>query len=268
VGRCDGAPPVERGWDLAGFALAAALSAYGVALVAGVVYTGHPHGGVGASLGVIAMTVPVLWARRAPLLAAVCLGVAAPINVAAFGSLVGCGAALPAVFYVMVCLGVPRWSWRAGIGSLFAIGSLATQTVYDPKLGAETLPVFVVIAAAFYGCGRLVGQRIEAVSTLRQHNAELIEQRERLAALSITIERDRVAGQLDFALVQALHHILALSTEGRDLLTRTDPGIDRSVEAQATFAEIEDDGRRALTSMRAVLTGLHRLPHDDSALAE
>jgi hypothetical protein len=181
---------------------------------------------------------------------------------------VRCGAALPAVFYVMVCLGVPRWSWRAATGSFFAVGSLASQTVYDPKLGAETLPVFVAIAAAFYGCGRLVGQRIEAVHSLRERNAELIEQRERLANLSITIERERVAGQLNSSLVQSLRHIVAVSTEGRDLLTENDEGIDHAVEARAAFAEIEDGGRQALTSMRTVLTGLHSLRRSGHAHVE
>src|SRR5271154_2447689 len=201
-------PPVARAWDVTGIVLAAFLSLYGIALTTGVVHTGHPHGSVGAATGVLAMTLPVLWARRSPTPAAVCLCIAAPINVVAFGSLVRCGATLPAVFYVAFCLGIPRSSWRTVLGVILLCGSLAIQAIFDPKLGLETFPFFVVIAAAFIGCGHLVGQRIESVTVLRQRYAELVEQRERSTALSMAIEREHVAIQLDQALRFSLEHIV------------------------------------------------------------
>lgn len=263
MGRPARRVPIGRRSDPIGIVLAAALSTYGIALALGAVHTGHPHGGVGASVGVLAMTLPVLWARRAPLLAAAILGVAAPLNVLVFGSLVRCGATLPAVFYVAVCLGIPRWDRRAGLGILFLVGSLACQAVYDPKLGSDTLPVFLVIAAAFYGSGRLIGQRIEAVSTLRRHNAELVEQRKRSAALATAIERERMAGQLDLVLGQTLDHIVIVSTAGRESLVKRGDGTDQHVDWRKTFADIEESGRGALASMRAVLSGLHRDRPDD-----
>ena len=48
-------------------AAAILLSVYAVGLV------NHQHGGVGASVGVLAMTLPVAWRRRAPVAAAVVL---------------------------------------------------------------------------------------------------------------------------------------------------------------------------------------------------
>jgi hypothetical protein len=39
-------------------AAAAALSVYAAGLTSGVLHTSHPHGGVGASIGVLAMTLP------------------------------------------------------------------------------------------------------------------------------------------------------------------------------------------------------------------
>ena len=56
------------GWTVAGLSVldivaAVILSGYAVALTSGAVPTGHPHGGAGASAGVLAMTLPVAWRR-------------------------------------------------------------------------------------------------------------------------------------------------------------------------------------------------------------
>ena len=87
-------------WTVAGLsvldiAAAVILSAYAVALTSGVVHTSHPHGGVAASIRVLAMTLPVAWCRRWPLAAAGVLAAAAVLNGVLFGPMVRCGAALP-----------------------------------------------------------------------------------------------------------------------------------------------------------------------------
>jgi len=66
-------------WTVAGLGvldLAVLLSGYAVALVSGVIPTGHPHGGAAASVGVLAMTLPVAWRRPAPLAAAAVMAAA------------------------------------------------------------------------------------------------------------------------------------------------------------------------------------------------
>jgi hypothetical protein len=255
-------PPSRWMWDLAGIMLAGGLSVYAVGLTSGLIPTGHPHGAVGASIGVLAMTLPVLWARRAPLAAAICLGAAAPLNVLIFGSIVRCGPCLPAVFYVAICTGIPRRNWRSAFAGLFLAGSLLTQAVFDPKLGAGTAIPFVIIAAGFYGIGRLVGRRLETIATLRERNAALIEHRDRSAALSIAIERERVAIELDQTLSETLAHIESISTAGRDLLLQNSTG--GPSDTRAAFAEIEGSGRQALSRMRSVLTGLRRDRRDNT----
>jgi hypothetical protein len=169
--------------------------------------------------------------------------------------MVRCGPCLPAVFYVALCAGIPRPSRRTVLAGFFLAGSLLTQAVFDPKLGAGTTIPFVVIAAGFYGVGRLVGRRLESIVTLRRRNAELIERRDRSAALSFAIERERVAGELDLTLSQALDHIELVSTTGRDSLVQPNAGSSLA-DTRAAFADIEESGRQALSRMRSVLTGL------------
>jgi hypothetical protein len=243
--------------DLAGGALALGLTFDAVALTSGLDPTptqqGYHQGGVGASLAVIAMTLPVGWARRAPVAAAVCLGVAAPLNGLAFGKMVRCGAALPALFYVAVCLGVAGWNRRTALGSVFVVVSLGAQSFYDPRLNWSALPLLVPVAVAFYGIGRLVGQRITLITDLRQRNADLVTEQKKAAALAVAIERQRVAGQLDGSLRAALARIESVATDGRVALVGPS---GREVDTRAVFVEIESRGRDTLTGMRAVLQGL------------
>jgi hypothetical protein len=262
-------PSIARGWDVTGVLLAVLLSIYGVALTSGLVHTGHPHGYIGAAFGVLAMTLPVAWARRYPGVAATCLCAAAPINVAAFGSLVRCGATLPAVFYVAFCAGIPRSNWKTTLAGCLLFGSLASQAISDPKLGLATLPVFTLLAAGFLGCGRLVGQRMESVAILGLRNAELIEQRERSIALSLAIEREHVAMQLDQSLRIYLEDIVSSSKIGRESLSAITSDRDQGEAiARMAFADIEDKGRRALSEIRTMFTNLRRSRRDESTLVE
>jgi hypothetical protein len=254
-------------WDVFGIALAGLLSAYAIALTTGVIPTGHPHGSLGAALGVLFMTVPVLWARRSPVVSSVILGVAAPLNVVAFGSLVRCGATLPAVFYVAFCLGLSRWQWRSGVGALFLVGSLVSQTICDPRLGVNTLPVFAVIALIFYVCGRLVAERHASVMLLRARRDALLDQIEQTASLAVAIERELVAVELDQALVETLQHITILSGQGLEFHSHHD--VDASMfDARAAFVNIEESGRQALSNIRRVLTRLHQGQQSGGVLVE
>ena len=100
-------------WTVAGLgvldlAVAVILSGYAVALVSGVIHTSHPHGGAAASVGVLAMILPVAWRRPAPLAAAAVMAAAALLNGLVFGPIVRCGAFLPAIFLVAYAVGVRR----------------------------------------------------------------------------------------------------------------------------------------------------------------
>ena len=126
------------GLYLADVVAAVLLSAWAVALAAGVEPTGYRHGGAARRAAVLAMTMPVAWQRRAPFAAAATLGAAATLNGLAFGSMVRCGPALPAVFLVAFALGSRSASVRAWAGLLLCAGDVVTQAFYDPRLGPST----------------------------------------------------------------------------------------------------------------------------------
>lgn len=80
----------DIGWGDAG--LAAALSVYAILLVGNVVTT-VPHGGALAAVAVLAMTAPVAWERRAPVVAAAVVAIGAAANELLIGKMVRCGPA-------------------------------------------------------------------------------------------------------------------------------------------------------------------------------
>src|SRR3984885_12282258 len=103
-----------RWGGIAESAAARALSAYVVVLVR------EQSGDVAACIAATAMTLPVAFARRAPLAAAGVLAAAAAVNELFLGHLARCGAALPAVFYVAylagrACAGRARAAVLAGV---------------------------------------------------------------------------------------------------------------------------------------------------------
>ena len=143
--------------------IAGALSLWVVLLVDG--STGaHPHGGVAAAIGAVAMTAPVAWRRRAPIAAAATIEtVGAGLNALIFGHLVRCGPSLPAAFIVAFAIGVRTRGWRSVLGLALVAANIVIQAFSDPQLapGAANLPLFFPIAAAFYGIGHLAASRIQ-----------------------------------------------------------------------------------------------------------
>lgn len=200
---------------MTGIVLAAGLSAFAAVLVLGFTHSGHPHGGVAAAAGVLAMTVPVAWAYRAPMLTLAVLLAAVVLNGLVFGSMVRCGAALPALLYATTCAGVRPWSRRTALCVVLALAAAVAQAFSDPNLGPGFLIFGVPAILAFCAVGRLSGQRLEAIADLRRRNADLAAQRERTAALSARVERDRVSSELDVLLRLNLDRISAAARNGQ-----------------------------------------------------
>jgi signal transduction histidine kinase len=107
--------------------------------------------------------------------------------------------------------------------------------------------------------GRLAGQRLEAIADLRRRNADLAAQRERTAALSVLVERERVAGDLDALLRLNLDRISAAARNGHK--ATASPGRPADPElARAAFTEIEACGRDSLSMIRALIRDLRHQP--------
>src|SRR5579863_9718431 len=118
----------DIGWG--DIALAALLSAWAVLLVTGLWPGSTDHGGVLAAVGVLAMTVPVAWERRAPLAAAAVLAAGALGNALLIGPMVRCGPALPAVLVVAFFAGT-RLDWRRlALAAALSMAAIGLQSFY------------------------------------------------------------------------------------------------------------------------------------------
>ncbi len=240
-------------WTVAGLgvldiAVAFILSAAAVAGVNGAF--AHDHGGVGACAGVLLMTLPVAWRRRAPVAAAAVLAVGALLNGLIFGPMVRCGAALPALFLVAYSVGARREGARSAAGLLLCSAAVVAEGLYDPQIEGQGLVFVLPLLAAFYAAGCLVRGKTKTAAALRQQSAELRRQREQTARLAVLADRARVSADLEDSLHARIGGIAATAAAGLGALNAADT--DGSGARQA-LASIEHDGRAVLGHLREVL---------------
>jgi hypothetical protein len=242
-------------WSVAGLrvvdlAVAAVLSIGAAGLTSGLIHTSHPHGTLGASLGVLALTAPVAIRRRFPLAAAGILAFGAVINGLAFGPMVRCGAALPAVFLVVYAVGARCDRLAAATGLVLCAANVAGQAFWDPRLGPTVLGLMIPVLTAFFATGRLVRSRDQAAQALRQRSAELRLQRERTARVAVLADRAKVAADLSATLHAEIGSIAAAAADGLTV------AVGDLASTRQALATIEQRGRDALRQMREVLGDL------------
>jgi signal transduction histidine kinase len=239
-----------RDLGLGDVALAGVLSLFGISLVTGN-NSRHLDGGLTAALAVLVMTVPVLFARRRPLLAAGTLAGGAALNWLAVGHLVRCGATLPAVFFVSFTIGSRCERRPVVFGEALLAVAILCQGASDPQLGSPSVAVIMVpLALVFMGAGRLLRARNATVDALQARTAELRAQREQNAKLAVDADRARIGGDLDTFLRNRVADIATTAAAGRATLD-SDPD-----QAQEAFASIQSTGRETLTHMREVVANL------------
>jgi signal transduction histidine kinase len=253
-------------WTVAGLgmldmAAAVALSVYAAGLTSGVLHTNHPHGGVGASIGVLAMTLPVAWRRPAPLVVAGVMAASAVLNGLIFGSMVRCGATLPALFLVVYAVGARCDKTRSNVGLLLCAAATFAEGISDPQIGAKGQVVVLPVLAGFFAAGRLVRARTETANLLRIRSAELRRQRAETARMAVLADRARVSVDLEGTLYAQIGGIASTAATGLGVLDaghalNSDSDSDNDAARQA-LASIEHDGREVLTHLREVLGTLH-----------
>ena len=254
-------------WTVAGLgvldlAAAVLLSGYAVALVSGVIPTGHPHGGAAASVGVLAMILPVAWRRPAPLAAAAVMAAAALLNGLVFGPMVRCGPFLPAVFLVAYAVGASCDRARSAAGVLLCAGAVVAEAFYDPQIEGQGLVAVLPVLAAFYAAGLLVRARTQTAAALRGTSAELRRQREETARLAVLADRARVTADLEQSLHTRIGGLASTAATGLGALDA-----DQAAARQA-LASIERDGRAVLGHLREVLSTLHERPTSEPRPSE
>jgi signal transduction histidine kinase len=235
------------GLSVLDLATAALLSVGAVSLASGVIHVSHARGGLGASLGVLAMTAPVAIRRRFPLTAAGILAAGAVANGLAWGPLVRCTGALPAVFLVAYSAGARLGRARAAGGLALCAVNVVAQAYWDPRLGLPVLGLMFAVLGSFFAIGRVGRSREQAAQELRQRSAALRSQRERTAQMAVLAERSRVAANLDATLHAEIGRIREDVAAAHRALD-TDPGA-----VGRKLAAIERRARDALRQMRDVL---------------
>jgi signal transduction histidine kinase len=202
----------------------------------------------------LAAMLPVLWWRRAPLLAIGASTVVMAAHDVLFGHLVRCGAGLPLafVFAFLVGLGCDR---RKGLVAVALTIVLAGAVlIWDTAAGPEVLPVVAVILLVLWGIGQVARSRSALGEELRRRNAELAALRDRRAALEVADDRLRVSEQLETLLDARLGDLETAARSGQD-----DP--------REVLQTVEEDSRRTLAEMREIVGTLRGDGDDAVALA-
>jgi hypothetical protein len=202
----------------------------------------------------LAVTVPVLWRRAAPLAASAAVLVALLVHVALFGTITRCGVVFPVVWVLVFAAGA-RLELRAALIAL-ALGlcSIAVMASSDSQVNVVHAAPFAVVSAIVWGAGRLARSRSRMTAELQGRTEELRNARDERARLEVATDRARLSGELDELLHQRLGELARLADAGAHDI---DPG-----SATATLAGIERASRQTLEEMRA-LVGVLRRPDEN-----
>jgi signal transduction histidine kinase len=225
--------------------------AFAIALsLAEMVVKGKDGGGEWARLATLTMLFPVVFARRAPLAAAITQAGATLLNGIVLGHLVRCGTCLPAAFYVAYAVG-NRSTGRVRTAGISAVlTGIVFECFYDPKLGLSGAPFILPATLLFFGAGVLVRKRSALVTQLRERNAQLRQQRERTAELAVAADQARIHSEL----------IDGLQVQIRQIAQTAEAARSGSTDAVESLAAIERTGRAALDRMRDIVGTIRSAP--------
>lgn len=192
---------------------------------------------------ILLAVMPVLWRRRAPLIAAAGTLAGTAVHVAAYGTITRCGLLLPLLF--VEGFAVAAWLDRgeARIGLAIVLASSVVCLSADKSAGWDGLTVAVPVTLAVWFIGRVVRSRTSMVSRLRESNAELRDQREANARLEVESDRVRLSAELDEL----------LRTRLSDLTQLAEAGARADEDAGPALARIEAESRATLEQMRSVV---------------
>jgi signal transduction histidine kinase len=203
----------------------------------------------------VLVTIPLLWRRSAPLLAATATLVALLIHIVAFGTLTRCGVAFPVAFLLAYTAGAQIERRESLTVLAVVLGGVVAMMSSDSSVDLVALPFFGPLTAGVWGIGRLVRARQTMVDELQVQTAELRRARDERARLEVATDRADISQQLDTLLHRRLGELAKLA----------DAGIDEEPAATARrLEEIEHASRSTLQEMRSVV-GVLRDDSDDVA---
>jgi len=229
--------PVPRPW--LDWAIAAVLTAIGIAM------TLDPANGDGTivdTLVIGAVTLPVIWRRRAPLVAAAALAAGTVVSGIPTFDQLRCGVAIPAALLILFSVAArrPRDPALGALGLILA--GMVVLLFTDPQLDAGAAFILPLCAGVWW-MGRLVRSRNLVAAELAERSQLLARTREDHARLAVEGDRAIIAADVELAAQRPLRAMVALAD------ARPEP-------ARETFASIERQGRESLNEMRQMLGAL------------
>lgn len=194
------------------------------------------------------VTIPILWRRRAPTAALGATFAALLAHIALFGTITRCGVVFPLVWVLVFAAGAREDRDLALVGLGLGLTSVTVMLTADYSAGLNALPVFGPLTAIVWGAGRLAHSRGRLAEQLRARTDELRHARDERARLEVAGDRARLSAELDELLQRRLGELAKLADAGAE---QTDPAA-----AGAALAAIENESRRTLQEMRAVVGAL------------
>jgi signal transduction histidine kinase len=233
--------PVPRAW--LDWAIAIGLTAIGIGM------TLDPANGDGTvvdSVVIGAVTLPVIWRRRAPLAAAAALAVGTVVSGIPTFDQVRCGVAIPAALLILFGAATRRPREPAFAALAAILGGMVVLLLTDPQLDVGGLFILPLCAGVWWA-GRLVRSHRRIAAALAERSELLAQTREEQARLAVEGDRAAIAADLEVAAQRPL----------RAMVTLAETGAGQGPEpARETFASIEQQGREALNEMRGLLGAL------------
>ncbi|HEX6696958.1 MAG TPA: hypothetical protein VF080_09195 [Solirubrobacteraceae bacterium] len=226
-------------------AIAVALSALGLLLMYGNATDAQVDASWLALPVFLAVTIPVLWRRAAPLQAMAAVAVGLAVHIALFGSVVRCGVVFPVVG-VLVFTIAARFDrttalWALAGGLAIIVGMSATDAQ-----GWGVVGLLVPLTLVAFALGRVAHARGTMVLELKDRTQELRAARDERARLEVATDRTRLSGELDALLARRLGELTRLADAGPALA-------GDGAGATATLAQIEEASRATLDEMREIV---------------
>ena len=193
----------------------------------------------------VAVTLPVLWRRAAPLTAMLAVLVALAVHIVLFGTVTRCGVVLPLVWVLVFAAGARLELRFAVIGLAAGLGAIALMTAHDHQMHLADAPAFEVLTAIVWCAGLVSRSRGRMAAQLQVRTEELRKVRDDRARIEVTADRAQLSRELDELLQRRLGELAQAADAGA---LATDPAT-----ATATLASIERDSRQTLEEMRAIV---------------
>jgi signal transduction histidine kinase len=233
--------PVPRAW--LDWAIAGALTALGVFLTLG---PDGPDGTIVDSIVVAAVTLPVIWRRSAPFVAAAALAAGVVVSGIPTFDQSRCGVAIPAALLILFSLAARRGLREALGGLALVLAGMVALLLTDPLLDAGALFILPLCAGVWWS-GRLVRSRNRVAAELAERSQRFARTREERVSLAVELDRATIAAGLESAAGRPLRAMVEQADAGGASVEA------RPDDARETFASIEQRGRESLGEMRQML---------------